>query len=261
VDNDALRACLQQVITAHESVSKLADVIRSLCRELGTAENIEGATRFIPGIGESFGVQMPELRVMASELLKGLKGDDEVLVALVRRLWENASREERVIASKMLEQMGKRIPERVVGLVREFSSSLRNWEECDQLGAFGLRYVVQRRPELVLPQCEQWLLDSDLWIRRLAIVTLTSLPKTKAYEPSPKELALLDAAMQDEAREVQDGVMWALRELAKRNPSVVEKLLLQYMGTSFRATRRIVRQAVKSLPLEGQRNLKDELLP
>jgi len=202
---------------------------------------------------------MPTLRIMTSELLRGLKSDDDILVELVRRLWSNASREERVIAARMLERMGKRMPERVMELVREFSTLLRNWEECDQLGAFGLRFVVQRRPELVFPQCEQWLLDSDLWIRRLAIVSLTSLHKAKDHRSSPEELALLDVAMQDEAREVQDGVIWALRELAKREPSIVEGFLLQHMGTCLRATKRVVRQALTLLPLETQRSLKDKL--
>ncbi|MCK5585573.1 DNA alkylation repair protein [Candidatus Bipolaricaulota bacterium] len=260
MDNDILRNSLRQAITAAGSANGLANEIRSICRRLGTPENIKGAARFIPGIGESFGVQLPALRIMASELLKEFKQDDERLIALVECLWENASREERVIAAKMLERMGKRMPERVVELVRKFSPSLRNWEECDQLGAFGLRYVVQRRPELVFAQCEQWQLDPQLWIRRLAVVNLTSLPKAKDYEPSSRELALLDVAMQDNAREVQDGIIWALREMAKRHPAIVKRFLLRYVTTSHRGVKRVLRQASKSLPLEMQQSLGDRLV-
>ncbi|RLC76027.1 MAG: hypothetical protein DRI61_14015, partial [Chloroflexi bacterium] len=80
----------------------------------------------------------------------------------------------------------------------------------------------------------------------------TSLPRDKAYRPSEREFAILDAVMADEAREVQDAVAWALREMSKRDPAAVAAYLRRYASSSNRHTRRIVKQAVKTLPEEEQ---------
>jgi len=168
--------------------------------------------------------------------------------ALVKRLWHNSSRDERVIAAKVLERMGKRQWAETLELAASFGDDIRNWEECDQLACFGLRYVVQRHPEAVLPHCQIWVRSKNEWTRRFGVAVLTSLPKDKTYRPSEREFAVLDAVMADEAREVQDAVAWALREIGKRHPAPVADYLRRHGRSANRHTRRIVKQAIKMLP-------------
>ena len=226
--------------------------LHDLLRSLGSEEQATGAARFIPGLGESYGVPVPTLRIIAAELAKWGQRHPTEAFALVERLWHNGSRDERVIAAKILERLGKREPERTLELATSFVDDIRNWEECDQLACFGLRYVVQRHPEAVLPHCENWVRSEGKWTRRFGVAVLTSLPKDKAYQPSEREFAILDAVMADEAREVQDAVDWALREIGKRYPAPLADYLRRHAPGAGKPTRRIIKRAMKVLPAEEQ---------
>ncbi len=230
--------------------------LHGLLRSLGSEENVTGAARFIPGLGESYGVPVPVLGLIAAEWSKWGQHHTEEAFALVERLWHNGSRDERVIAAKMLERLGKRQWERTLELAASFVDDIRNWEECDQLACFGLRYVVQRHPEAVLPRCRDWVRSENKWARRFGVAVLTSLPKDKTYRPSEREFAVLDTVMADEAREVQDAVDWALREMGKRHPAPVADYLRRHARHAERPTRRIIKRAMKVLPKEEQEELR-----
>ena len=165
----------------------------------------------------------------------------------------------------MLERLGKRQWADTLKLAASFAGDIRNWEECDQLACFGLRYVVQRHPKAVLPRCGDWVQSEDKWTRRFGVALLTSLPKDKSYRPSSRgeapsspqgEFAILEAVMADEAREVQDAVAWALREIGKRHPAAITGYLRRHARGASRSTRRIVKQAMKVLPHEEQEALR-----
>ena len=252
VDKDLIRRQVAELLEQVGEPQIFDAGLRGLLRSLGSEEQVAGAARFIPGMGESYGVPLPALRIIAAELVKWGRHRPAEVFALVKQLWHNASRDERVIAAKMLERLGKREPEKTLELAASFVGDIRNWEECDQLACFGLRYVVQRHPEAVLPRCQTWVQSEDKWTRRCGVVVLTSLPKDKGYRPSEREFAILDAVMDDEAREVQDAVAWALREIGKRDPAAVAGYLRRHAQGVGRSTRRIVRQAMKVLPGEEQ---------
>jgi 3-methyladenine DNA glycosylase AlkD len=203
-------------------------------------------------MGESYGVPLPALRIIAAELAKWGGRHPTQAFALIERLWHNGSRDERIIAAKMLERMGKRQWAETLDLATSFVGDLRNWEECDQLACFGLRNVVLHHPEAVLPRCQTWVRSEEKWTRRFGVAVLTSLPKEKTYRPSEQEFTILDAVMDDEAREVQDAVDWALREIGKRYPSPVADYLRRHARSASRPTRRIVKRAMKVLPDEEQ---------
>lgn len=252
VDRDRLRAQVAELLERVDKPQVFDDELRDLLRSLGGEEQVAGAARFIPGMGQSYGVPIPALRIIAAQLAKWGGRRPPQAFALVERLWRNGSRDERVIVAKVLERMGKREWEKTLELAASFVGDIRNWEECDQLACFGLRYVVQRHPDAVLPRCQTWVQDEDKWTRRFGVAVLTSLPKDKTYQPSEREFAVLDAVMADDAREVQDAVAWALREIGKRHPAPVADALRRHARSASRPTRRIVKQAMKVLPDEEQ---------
>lgn len=248
VDKNAIRARMTGLLKQVDEPGAFDAGLHDLLRSLGSEERAAGAQQYIPGMGKSYGVPLPALRVIAAELAKWGQRCPEGAFALAERLWHNGSREERIIAAKVLERLGKREPERTLELAASFVGDIRNWEECDQLACFGLRNVVQRHPDMVLPRCQDWVRSEDKWVRRFGVAVLTSLPRDKAYRPSEREFAILDAVMADEAREMQDAIAWALREMSKRDPRAVAAYLRRYASSSNRHTRRIVKQAMKALP-------------
>lgn len=251
VDRHVIRARMAELLEQVDEPWAFDRGLHELLRSLGSQEQAAGAERYIPGLGESYGVPIPALRIVAAELAKWGRRNAAPAFALIERLWQNGSRDERVIAAKTLERLGKREWERTLELAASFVGDIRNWEECDQLACFGLRYVVQRHPEPVLSRCRDWVQDEDKWTRRFGVAVLTSLPKGesgKTFRPSEREFAILDVVMADEADEVQKAVAWALREMAKRDPAPVAGYLRRHAGSAGRPTRRIVKQAMKKLP-------------
>lgn len=252
VDKSQIRAQVSELLEQATESQVFDEGLHHLLRALGSEEQAAGARRFIPGLAKSYGVPLPALRIIAAELVKWGLSRLPQAYALVERLWHNGSRDERIIAAKMLERIGKREWAKTLELTASLVKDIRNWEECDQLACFGLRYVVQRHPEAVLPRCEAWVRDGDKWVRRFGVAVLTSLPKDKAYQPGEWEFTILDAVMTDQVREVQDAVAWALREIGKRHPAVVVGYLSCHASRAGQPTRRIIRQAMKALPDEEQ---------
>ncbi len=247
-DKDAIRRSVARLLAKAGDADRFSTGLRKLLRSLGRPEDAAGAARAIPGLGESFGVPVPVLGLIAAELSPWGKEHPEGAFSLVARLWEGKARDERVLAAKLLERLGKLHPERTLEVASPLVGDLRNWEECDQLASFGLRNVVTARPDLVLPRCADWGRSEARWTRRFAVVVLTSLPKKKGYVPSEGEFAILDRAMLDPAHEVQDAVAWAVREIAKRHPEAAAVYLNRHAESANRYTQRIVRLAAKGLP-------------
>ncbi len=245
---EEVRRAIPCLLERIEEPDRFSSELRGLLFSLGSPEGAAGAARFIPGLAESFGVPVPVLSVIAGELWRWGKARSGEAIALVERLWRSGTRDERVVAAKLLERLGKLDPERTLDVASSFVGDLRNWEECDQLACFGLRNVVQAWPDLVLPRCKVWVKSPDKWARRFAVAVLTSLPKDEGYRPSEREFDLLDQVLFDPAREVQDAVAWALREIGKRHPEAVAGYLHRHARSANRYTRRIVRLALKGLP-------------
>ena len=248
MDKDALRNDVARLLASAGPLEAFLEKLFDLLRSVGSEERAAGAARTIPGMGESYGVPLPDLRIIAGELAKWGKPHPEKAFEFIKRLWKSGIRDGRVIAAKILERLGKREAEKTLEIASALMAGIRNWEECDQLACFGLRHVVQRRPGLVFPWCARWVKSEEKWTRRFGIAVLTSLPKEKGYRPSDREFAVLDWVMADPAREVQDAASWALREIGKRHPEPVVGYLKRYAKSANRFTRRIVKQAMKVLP-------------
>jgi len=255
IDRDDIRAKVVRLLEGAADAQVFDAGLHALLCSWGKESDSAGAARFIPGMGESYGVSVPVLRLVAAELAKWGRKHPDWAFALIERLWHHGSREERVVAAKMLERLGKAQWERTLETASGFVGTIRNWEECDQLGCFGLRKVVQRHPEAVLPRCAEWVQDEDRWTRRLGVVVLTSLPKGKGYLPTGDEFAVLDQVMADGAREVQDAVAWALREIGDDHPAAVADYLRRHAPGAGRSTRRIIKQAMKVLPEDDRQAL------
>jgi len=256
LDNDFIRVQVAALLERADAPQAFDEELHDLLRSLGSEEQAAGAAHYIPGMGESYGAPVPALAIIGAELAKWGQRRPAQAFSLVERLWHNGSRDERVIAAKILERLGTREWARTLELAASFVGDICNWEECDQLACFGLRNVVQRHPEAVLPHCQAWVQGKDKWTRRFGVAVLTSLPKDKGYRPSQAEFAILDAVMGDEAREVQDAVAWALREIGKRHPAPVADFLRRHAQRARRHTRRIVREAMKKLPGEEQKAIR-----
>jgi len=70
VDKDVIRARVAGLLEQRGEPQAFDEGLHDLLRTLGSEEQAAGAARFIPGMGESYGVPLPAVRVIAAELAK-----------------------------------------------------------------------------------------------------------------------------------------------------------------------------------------------
>ncbi|MFQ6089319.1 MAG: DNA alkylation repair protein [Candidatus Methanofastidiosia archaeon] len=216
--------------------------------------------RFIPDSGKVYGVPLPILRKIASELGKFGKENPEKVISILKSIWKKGSFEERIVVAKTLERM-KNIDHAIsLSLISGFLDDISDWAICDNLACFSLRPIITGYPEEVLPLCLEWVRSEKKWIRRFGVVSLYSLAHEKKRRTSKEELEVIDVLMREEDRDVRRGVSWILREFSKKNQDVVFEFLLRYSKEKNRNTRWIVRNSIAKLEDRKRKQILDSLL-
>ena len=93
---------------------------------------IEFVQKVVLGKQKIYGVKTPELNEIVKEFKDG--GFE-----LVDALWKSGALEEKIIAIKILEQIGKKDVERTLAMIQQFAKGIDNWAVCDGLGLQALR--------------------------------------------------------------------------------------------------------------------------
>ncbi|HYJ37973.1 MAG TPA: DNA alkylation repair protein, partial [Chitinophagaceae bacterium] len=108
--------------------------IQQILETKSDKSNIEFFGRMVPGEQKIYGVKTPDLNQIAKEFKVG--GFE-----LVASLWKSGALEEKIIAIKILEQIGGKDEERTLQMVKEFAKHIDNWAVCDGLGMQALKGV------------------------------------------------------------------------------------------------------------------------
>lgn len=184
---------------------KLKEIQDELTR-LGTAQSVEFSKTVIPGVGKIYGVKTPHLNRIAAEYREGS-------FPLVKELWKSGAHEEKVIAIKIVEKIGKTDPAQVLALFRTFSRSIGNWAVCDGLGMQFLRGVVRTHSDGVFNLAEEFSVSSDPWQRRLSLVMVEWY--TRHTHDHKRIMKLVKRLENDEEYYVRKAVQWIYRNFEK----------------------------------------------
>src|ERR1700722_12249376 len=94
-----------------------------------------------------------------------------------------------------------------------WTGKIDNWAHSD--GLSGLySYLLEIKPNMVLPQLKKWNKSKSPWERRQSVVSLLHYhTKRKKVLPYSTLLPFVENLLEDENYFVQKGVGWALREL------------------------------------------------
>ena len=163
---------------------------------------VEGMARYGITAKQVYGVSMPHLRLLAKEI-----GKDH---ALAERLWQDGSREARILAS--LVDLPRMVSEEQA---ERWASDFDNWEVCDQCCLNLLS-----RSALAHAKALAWCARPEEFVKRAGFVLMARLALASERAPDESYLPFLAAI----AREAGDGrnfvkkaVNWALRQIGKRN--------------------------------------------
>jgi 3-methyladenine DNA glycosylase AlkD len=107
---------------------------------------------------------------------------------LVNELWESGTLEEKIIAIKIMEKMGKNDPDKLLSLFKKFSKKIDNWAVCDGLGMQFLRSIVTTHSQQIFHLAKKMNHSKDSWQRRLSLVMVEWYTRHNKYHNEIKQL-------------------------------------------------------------------------
>jgi 3-methyladenine DNA glycosylase AlkD len=199
-------------------VERLDHALQAFAEENGYGDSVE---TFVPGVGEAFGVRVPQLRELARELFSTYRKQPERLIEVSRACWRRGCREHRLIALFTLARMRGLSPAERWVMGEEFLPDVGDWETCDQLCAALLGPALAEEPAF-MEKLETWSDNENFWVRRAALVATVSLRGSR-LEPGQlltlnrRTLKMCARLLDDPEPYIRKAVDWGLRELVKRD--------------------------------------------
>ncbi|MDD2344582.1 MAG: DNA alkylation repair protein [Bacteroidales bacterium] len=181
------------------------DLIISDLKSQYNETNVAGMKRFGIDTENAFGVKIPVLRSIA----KLHKNNHELALLL----WESAYHEARLIASFIADPK-KASPE----LIDAWISGFKSWDLCDQCCGYFLK------TEWAYEIIDWYAEDKRTFYKRTAFSMIARLAvhdKKRKHEDFLKFFSKIETASTDERNMVKKAVNWALRQIGKRNSSLL----------------------------------------
>jgi 3-methyladenine DNA glycosylase AlkD len=194
------------------------------------------------GYGDKFlGISMPKLRA-------AVKQYQAVNLATILGLLKSSWHEFRMFALLLMVHHYQKGDENTRQLVFELylqhTEWINNWDLVDCSAYLIVGPHLQNQNKDILYTLAQ---SSSLWERRIAILATLHFVRQKQFEPT---LVLAHVLLNDKHDLIQKAVGWMLREVGKREPTV----LLAFLQTHYQnMPRTMLRYAIEKLP-EKQRH-------
>jgi 3-methyladenine DNA glycosylase AlkD len=187
-------------------MSRQLKEIQKILAEKSAKGNIDFFRTMVPGKQKIYGVKTPVLNELAKKYKEG--GFN-----LAEELWNSGALEEQIIAIKIIEQVGKNDPLRVLTLFMKFSKQIDNWAVCDGLGMQFLRGIVKTHQGKIFDLAAKLNYSKDPWRRRLSLVMVEWY--TRKGETHKEIKALVRNLENDKEYYVKKAVVWINRNFKK----------------------------------------------
>jgi 3-methyladenine DNA glycosylase AlkD len=234
-------------------------ITQSLETQADDPEYKAGVSRAVPGAPKTYGVRVPALRAMGKMAVRQYKSQPEKLIDLSVALWEQESREHRLIALFTLAGLKKKLsPVKRWELGEGFLVDIADWELCDQMCHALLGQALSEDPGY-MDELESWIDDRNFWVRRAALVSTVLLRRAKYNEPLASDLdrralAMCKHLLNDEEHYIRKAVDWTVREVIKRHQDLAYKWMLAQASAGLSPVgRSTLKLAAKKLPPNRQK--------
>jgi 3-methyladenine DNA glycosylase AlkD len=187
-------------------MSKQLKEIQKILASKADKKNIEFFQKMVPGKQKMYGVKTPELNAIVKQY-KSYSFD------LAKELWTSGALEEKIIAIKIMEKMGKQDPEKLLKLFKQFSKEIDNWAVSDGLGMQFLRGIVKTHAEEIFALAAKLNHSKDPWQRRLSLVMVEWYTRHNGYHAEIEKL--IKNLEGDDQYYVKKAVIWIKRNFIK----------------------------------------------
>lgn len=188
------------------TATALAEIQQRL-RSLSDPSNTAFFEKMVPGEQKVYGVKTPDLQAIVQQYKNG--GFD-----LAKALWQSGALEEKIIAIKIIEKIGKKDPEKVLPLFKQFAKEIDNWAVCDGLGMQFLSGIRATHTDEIFELATKYNHSKNPWQRRLSLVMVEWYTRRNEHIAAIKQL--VKALEDDKEYYVKKAVVWINKNFAKR---------------------------------------------
>jgi 3-methyladenine DNA glycosylase AlkD len=222
----------------------IADHIRRVLKDGGSAPHAEGVQRFFKEEVQSRGWYTAELRKVAVRFRRAILKErgQSFLVEVADELFSGDVLEEKVFAVYLLETLTANFGDREFRLFESWLKRISSWADHDALVHYLIAPLVAAKAART-NSLFRWARSKDRWHRRAACVALIQGTRQNKFLPAIKRLS--DTLLGDEDDMVQKGLGWLLRETAKADPKGTLPYLMRIRPE---APRLVLRTACETLP-------------
>lgn len=214
--------------TQHDNIESKFQEIRRFCEKNGNEEIVRKYSRYFTEGYDAYGLDKDSYFKQKDRWLA--EWNDELsfqdYLDLGNRLISTGKYEEASFAISFIDANSEKFtPETFEALGLWLENGIANWAHTDILSGGCLAYFfIHNIHEIEV--FESWTQSVSVWKRRAVPVTLVEIVKTNI--PLRRIFALIEPIMMDEAKKVQQGIGWLLRESWKKGPQVTEEFLLKW---------------------------------
>ena len=218
MDKSQIQKRMKELLEKADKPKEFTKGLQELLNSYVDKEATKNYQRIIPDTGKFYGIPIPILRIIATEIGKFILKEPTKAKVLLKTIWDEGSFEARQIAGKCLEKFGPKNPRICLDFISSVLPELDNWAVCDNLAMCGIKPIVHSSSELVLPLSEKWIKNENKWIKRFGVVSLLGY---KRIQITDKVFRILDLVMENKDKDIKKAVSWILREITKKNPDEV----------------------------------------
>lgn len=172
------------------------------------------------------GISTPDRRKLQSPLFKKLIPSPDALsiqesIELIKLLTKKKEREFHYAAIDIAKIFIDCYPSTIIELFEEMIKSNSWWDTVDDIASNLVGSLVKKHPTLLL-KMDNWISDSNLWIRRTALLCQL---KWKDETDEKRLFSYCKKTMTEKEFFIQKAIGWALREYSKIDKQTIRKFI------------------------------------
>lgn len=221
----------------------IADHVRRVLKDGGTAPHAEGVQRFFKEEISSRGWRTGEMRKVATRFRRAIAKEmgHDFLIQVADHLFRGRVLEEKIFAVLMLEKCTADCGDVEFVLFEQWLDRLTTWADHDGLVHSLIAPLVVAKPARKAKPFV-WAKSKNRWHRRAACVAFIQGTRKRLF--FPEIVRLSNILLDDDDDMVQKGLGWLLRETAKADP---KRTIPYLMKIRSRAPRLVLRTACETL--------------
>lgn len=231
--------------------SLLCKEIRDYCQFHASEEGVKKSQRFFKQTFRGYGLTSPQVQLKVKELLSRKEISQSMVLEAMPSFFESGMYEEISFGLLLLNGFSKQYSKDTFKEIESyFTMGVDNWAHADILGMFILpKFLLQKI--VTINDFQSWINSPYTFQRRCVPVTFIKAVKV-SKEPTPF-IDFVESLMDDQEREVHQGMGWFLREAWKIQRQTVETFLAERKET---APRLIIQYACEKMTAEEKKRFK-----